>query len=92
MSYFGRKHRPERKAANEQAWISVEGGFATRQCTLLDVSEGGARLRMDDPEFVRQPFRLKKSLSDPGRSCAIAWRDGNEMGIEFLPSAAPRWP
>jgi len=92
MSYFSKKPRPERKVVNEPAWICVENGFATRQCTLLDVSEGGARLRMDDPEFVRTPFRLKKNSSDPGRSCAIAWRDGKEIGITFLPDTAPSWP
>ena len=92
MSYFGRKPRPDRRATNQLAWISLDGCFATRQCTLLDVSEGGAKLRMDDPTFVRKPFRLKKNSSDPGRSCVIAWRNGNEMGVEFLQGVAPLMP
>jgi hypothetical protein len=84
--------RPQRKAANEEAWIGVEGGFATRRCTVLDTSEGGVKLRVDDPQFVQPTFLLKKSAADRGRSCKVAWRDGNEVGVEFLPNLAPRWP
>lgn len=91
MSYFGRMHRPTRRPANDQALIGVEGGFATRRCTVLDISDGGARLRVDDPEFVQPTFRLKKSPVDGGRSCKIAWRIGKEMGVEFLPNLSP-WP
>ena len=91
MSYFGRMNRPTRQAANDQALIGVEGGFATRPCTVLDISDGGARLRLDDPAFVQPTFRLKKSPADGGRSCKIAWRSGKEMGVAFLPDLTP-WP
>jgi hypothetical protein len=91
MSYFGRKSREARELTDQAAWVGIEGGFAARRCTVLDMSTGGVRLRVDDPEFVQPNFRLKKSPSDGGRSCRIAWRNGKEIGVEFLPNLSP-WP
>ena len=58
MSLFGRKTRPARRRTNQPAWITVDGGFAARQCTVIDISEGGARLRVEDPQFVKPQFQL----------------------------------
>jgi hypothetical protein len=43
MSPFGKKSRPARRRTNQPAWMTVDDGFAARQCTVIDVSEGGAR-------------------------------------------------
>jgi hypothetical protein len=72
MSIFGRKHRGSRRRTNQPAWMTVDGGFAARQCTVLDISEGGARLRVDDPQFVRPQFQLKFDRTSPGRACKVA--------------------
>jgi len=42
-----------------------DGGFATRQCTVIDISEGGARLRVEDPQFVKPQFQLKLDRTSP---------------------------
>ena len=84
MSLFGRKSRPARRRTNQPAWITVDGGFATRQCTLIDISEGGARLRVEDPQFVKREFQLKLERSSPGRACKIAWKNGDVIGIKFV--------
>jgi hypothetical protein len=84
MSLFGRKTRPARRRTNQPAWITVDGGFATRQCTLIDISEGGARLRVEDPQFVKREFQLKLERSSPGRACKIAWKNGDVIGIKFV--------
>ena len=49
MSIFGRKTRPARRRTNQPAWMTVD---AARQWTVIDISEGGARLRVEDPQFV----------------------------------------
>jgi hypothetical protein len=49
MSPIGKKSRPARRRTNQPAWMTVDGGFAARQCTVIDISEGGARLRVEDP-------------------------------------------
>jgi hypothetical protein len=33
--------------------MTVDGGFSARQCTVIDISEGGARLRVGGPA-IRQ--------------------------------------
>ena len=84
MSISGRKHRPSRRRTSQPAWMTVDGGFAARQCTVLDISEGGARLRIEDPHFVKQQFHLKLERTSPGRACRVAWRKGDVIGIKFV--------
>ena len=84
MTLFGRKTRPARRRTNQPAWITVDGGFAARQCTVIDISEGGARLRVEDPQFVKQQFQLNLDRTSPGRACKVAWKKGDVIGIEFV--------
>ena len=84
MSILGRKHRPSRRRTSQSAWMTVDGGFAARQCTILDISEGGARLRVDDPHFVKPQFQLKFDRTSPGRACKVAWKKGDVIGIKFV--------
>lgn len=84
MPMFGRKPRDARRSAKQDAWIS-NGGFATRKCTLLDISNRGAKLKIEDPLFLQNQFTLKLSRHEPvGRSCRIVWRKGALCGVEFL--------
>jgi hypothetical protein len=83
MALFGRKSRPPRRKANQDAWIAIDGTFATRRCSVLDISKGGAKIRVDDPTFVRPVFQLKFSPTDQGIRCRVAWRRGLVMGVEF---------
>lgn len=68
MTLFGRKSRPAGCRTNQPAWMTVDGGFAARQCTVIDISEGGARLRVEDPQFVKPQFQLKFDRTSPARS------------------------
>lgn len=84
MAIFGRKHRLSRRRTNQPAWITMDGGFAARQCTVLDISQGGARLRVEDPHFVKQQFHLKFERTSPGKPCTVVWRKGDVIGIKFV--------
>lgn len=81
---FGRKTRPFRKKTELDAWIAIDGSFAVRHCTVLDVSDNGVRLRLDDPDFTARQFELKFARGGRGRRCKIAWRKGREIGAEFV--------
>ena len=83
MSIFGRKSRPSRRTTNQEAWIAIDGAFATRKCSVLDISEGGAKIKVDDPTFVGPVFQLKFSRADHGRRCRVSWRKGLMIGVEF---------
>jgi hypothetical protein len=84
MAMFGRKSRPSRRRTSQSAWMTIDGSFATRPCTVVDISEGGARLRVDDPQFVKPRFHLKFERTSPGRACKVAWKKGDLIGVEFV--------
>ena len=84
MALFGRKSRPPRRQTNQEAWMTIDGTFAARRCSVLDISEGGAKIKVDDPAFVRPVFQLKFSRADHGRRCKISWRKGLVLGVEFF--------
>ncbi|MEA2915292.1 MAG: hypothetical protein QOJ15_7373 [Bradyrhizobium sp.] len=58
MALFGRKSRAPRRKTNQEAWMAIDGTFAARRCSVLDISEGGAKIKIDDPTFVRPVFQL----------------------------------
>jgi hypothetical protein len=50
---------------------------------VADVSQGGARLKISNPDGLPEQFMLK--LSDKlNRWSRIAWRSAEEIGVEFL--------
>ena len=81
---FGRKTRPYRKKIEQSAWIAIDGSFAVRHCTVLDISDKGVRLRLDDPDFTARQFELKFARGGRGRLCKLVWRKGREIGAEFM--------
>src|SRR5882757_6260721 len=84
MAMFGRKSRPSRRRTNQPAWMTIDGSFATRPCTIVDISEGGARLRVEDAQFLKPQFHLKFDRASPGRACKVAWKKGDLVGIKFV--------
>jgi hypothetical protein len=84
MALFRRKSRPPRRKTDQEAWMTIAGTFAARRCSVLDISEGGAKIKIDDPAFVRPVFQLKFSRADQGRRCKISWQKGLVIGVEFF--------
>lgn len=83
MSIFGRGSRSPRQKTNQEAWIAIDGAFAARRCSVLDISKGGAKIKVEGPMFVGPVFQLKFSRADHGRRCGVSWRKGLVIGIEF---------
>jgi PilZ domain len=57
-------------------------------CLMVDVSAGGARLKVQTPEELPGEFTLV--LSRDGqlrRQCAIAWRKDGTIGVQFVSPA-----
>ncbi|MEA2981492.1 MAG: hypothetical protein QOF91_1641 [Alphaproteobacteria bacterium] len=78
-----------RKAAREhlgsKAWIRFDDGFSLRSCRLIDLSGTGVRIMVDAPRDVAGQFRLLLSRgASPGRRCRVKWRNGSEIGAEFV--------
>jgi hypothetical protein len=63
--------------------IEMADGTTVRGA-LLDLSQGGVRLKVSNPDNSPEQFMLK--LSDElHRMSRIAWRSAEEIGVEVLP-------
>ena len=75
-----------RQLRKQLAWITVDNGMTKRECFVLDVSPGGARIATDDAMDVRDTFELALVPDHPKRElCEVVWRRGRTYGIKFLP-------
>jgi hypothetical protein len=79
------KKREARKSLRQPGWITLEGGFAARQCVVQDISGSGARITVDDPSVLPAKLRLAFSRdARTGRNCAVVWRRGKSLGVKFV--------
>lgn len=77
-----RKHA--RKPFHWRATI-VAGTGRPRSCTVSDVSETGARLKVDTPDELPEKFILLLTASGKTRRfCRVIWRSKKEAGVKFL--------
>jgi hypothetical protein len=77
--------REARKSVRQSGWITLDGGFAARPCTVLDLSSAGAKISIDDPQAVTARVRLAFSRdARTGRTCQVVWRRGKTLGIKFV--------
>ena len=79
------RKREARKSVAQPGWITLDGGFAARRCTVLDLSSAGARISIDDPLVVTAKVRLAFSRdARTGRPCEVVWRRGKSVGVKFV--------
>jgi hypothetical protein len=79
------QREPRRQLRNRITWISFGEGDARRQCTVLDVSPGGAKIVTDVAIDVRDRFGLTLAPEHPGRyECEVVWRRGKTYGVKFV--------
>jgi hypothetical protein len=79
------KKREARKSLRQPGWITLEGGFAARQCVVQDISSAGAKITVDDSNVL--PGRLRLAFSRDarmGRNCEVVWRRGKSAGVKFV--------
>jgi hypothetical protein len=99
VSVFGRKpagdsgsghrsknqRRAPRRSLGQDAWIRLDGGFATRPCKVTDLSDTGVQITIADAETLRNEFTLLLSrTAGSGRRARIRWRRGSKIGAEFV--------
>ena len=79
------QREPRRQLRKQPAWITVDDGMTKRECFVLDVSPGGAKIVTDVAIDVRDTFALALVPAHPKRQpCEVVWRRGNTYGIKFL--------
>jgi len=78
------KRRSPRKSFYESGWIRLEGGFATRQCNVLELSETGVRLCLPDAEKIPATFTFSFSKHALGQRARLTSRRGSQISAEFF--------
>ena len=80
------KKRDTRRSVQQAGWITLDGGFAARACTVLDLSVSGAKIVLDDPASVTGS-RIRLAFTRDartGRACEVVWRRGKTLGVRFV--------
>lgn len=78
--------RFDRRHFERMGALDIGDGSASAACEIVDISEGGARLRplMLAPNTVPDSFTLLlSSCGRVRRPCRVAWRSKSELGVEF---------
>ena len=76
---------PRRQLHKQPAWMTVDDGLTNRECFVLDVSPGGARIVTDVAIDVRDKFGLALVRDRPKHQfCEVVWRRGKTYGVKFL--------
>jgi len=62
---------------------------ASRPCLVVDLSEGGAKVEVDFPEWQPARFHLTIGAAGFDADCEIVRRGDNYVGVRFVPLRAP---
>ena len=79
------RRREPRRPLYRAAMIRVGNGVSPRDCVVLDISDGGVRLRVDEidvpDEFV---LLLSGQFITQERKYEVVWRRNQELGAKFI--------
>jgi hypothetical protein len=82
---FIERRRSIREHVEFPAWIDIGDGSQPRSCTVLDVSEDGARIMVSSPaELPKEFWLLLTKDRSRRRHCRRAWRSDNQVGVRYL--------
>jgi hypothetical protein len=71
-----------RRRALKRARITFKGRCATIDCTVLNLSDLGACLKVESPIGIPDIFDLVL-YNAPVRSCRVTWRSATQIGVAF---------
>jgi PilZ domain len=60
--------------------LNGDGGIT---CRIRDISEGGACLEVASQFGIPDEFKLVIGIDNWQRSCRVAWRKANRIGVAF---------
>ena len=77
------KRSTQRQRVLKSGKIVFAGGSFTVDCTIRNLSETGARLRVPTTVTIPDRFALLDGQSGKRRDVTVAWRKGDEIGVHF---------
>ncbi len=79
----GSERRRHRRFATLKS-AQVIDGEENHSCIVLNLSHGGAGLRMPKHKIPKGPKFKLKLQSGPVHECRICWKSGDKFGVRFL--------
>lgn len=77
------RRRSVRMRTLKPAFIALEEWSSKINCTVRNISEGGARIRLERPLALPEFFLLKIGTSGQLRRVRKCWHLNDEIGVEF---------
>jgi hypothetical protein len=82
------QRKVKRRPTRLMAWVALEPNGPQR-CIVSDISERGARIKIEDTDRVPDRFVLLLARSGAARRfCRVVWRQEGEMGVSFATARA----
>jgi len=83
---FGERRQHQRVAIKRVARIEAQigGTQSARDCTVINLSENGARLFVEDSDIPDNFSLLIIAENTTRHECKVVWRLGGELGVEFV--------
>jgi len=73
-----------RDKIDRPAWISVGDSLPLLKCKLIDISDSGAKLVVENVDELPNKFALLLSRhGHPRYTCRLVWWDHNAVGVQF---------
>ena len=72
-----------RAGIEKGALLFYKGQIGARGCNVIDISDGGARLRTHNLSVLPNTFELTFDNFSTIRWCRLIWRDGDFLGVAF---------
>lgn len=73
-----------RRRALKAGVVSLNNGNITLPCVVRDISDTGAKLKVDTGRNPPDQFELQIELDGLVAKCAVVWREGQQLGVAFL--------
>jgi hypothetical protein len=77
-----RRKAPRRRVLKEGKIVFADG-LRVLDCTIRDLSEGGAKLLIANTVGLPDSFHLYEKSSRMLYPAKVAWRQANSVGVEF---------
>jgi PilZ domain len=78
------QREPRRQMKGRTAWLTLDDD-TRRQCSVIDVAPGGARIATDAEIEVGDRFAIALvATHDRRQRCEVVWRRENTFGVKFL--------
>lgn len=78
-----RRKSPRRRML-KAGLLTFNGSFSAMKCTVRDLSDGGARLKVDQLAAIPAEFELIIEIDGLYAKSSVAWRKASEIGVRFL--------